>query len=67
MRILIAMKKPKESVKASEVNHETRQYCVTIGTNDEHGERDLRNSSLAFVPSNYGPYVIPRNVMAKKR
>ena len=61
MRILIAMKKPKESVKASEINHETRQY-VTIGTNDEHGERDLRNSSLASVPSNDGPYV-----MAKKR
>ncbi|XP_020626019.1 uncharacterized protein LOC110063385 [Orbicella faveolata] len=41
----------------SQLRNET-EHCVTIETNDEHRERDLRNSSLASVPSNDGPYVI---------
>ena len=53
-------KRKRESIR-SQSRNET-EYCVTIGTNDEQGERDLQNSSLASVPSNDGPYV-----MAEKR
>ena len=41
----------------SESRNET-EHCVTIETNDDLCERDLRNSSVASVPCNDGPYAI---------